>query len=126
MAACGGSPRASGSAILFGRVLDAEGRPAGAVAVRLVLPDAVMERLQVLSVAAPPGPETGGGARWRRAAGRIETETDGRGIFLLCDVPEGSRIGVEVHSSDGRSVRETTDIPRGARVATVRIFLERG
>lgn len=100
---CGGTPRPTGTAPVMGRVRHADGTPAGEVRVRVRWPAAT--GFAGTAVAAPLGPEGESGNGW--AAGRdgsfltAATTTDGRGYFLLCDVPYGSRLRVAVSDPAG-------------------------
>jgi hypothetical protein len=52
------------------------------------------------------------------------TTLDARGMFILCGVPTGSQVRVEIELGDGSTSVHTATLPRGARLATLPIQLE--
>ena len=117
--ACGGFPRPDGTAPVLGRVLGADGKPAGAARVEVRWPAATGYRAGPL--ASPPGYRGEPAYLWD--SGRdghyttAVTTTDARGLFLLCDAPHGSRLGVAVSLPDGDEpvVSRTIFVPTDAR-----------
>ena len=100
---CGGSSRPPGTAPVMGRIRHADGTPAGGTRVRVRWPAAT--GYTGTPVAAPLGPGGETGYDWEK--GRegsfvtAATTTDDRGLFLLCDVPYGSRVRVAVSDPTG-------------------------
>ena len=115
---CGGAPRPSGSAPVMGRIRHAGGEPAGGMRVRARWPAAT--GYAGTPLAAPIGPrgEIGNGWEHGRDGSDVTatTTTDERGYFLLCDVPNGSRIRVEVSDPAGARppLNRTFVVPPGA------------
>lgn len=118
IAACGGAPSPGGTAAFLGRISAAEGPPKAdmTVEVRWLLATGY----SATAVATPPGPEGRPQRTW--TFGRdgffasATTTTDWRGMFLLCDVPAGSRLRVSVHGAPGGDpvLAETHFVPPGA------------
>jgi hypothetical protein len=54
----------------------------------------------------------------------VETKTDSRGIFVLCDVPHGSRLRLDIARSDGTGESRRPVVPSGAQVAIVVVTIE--
>lgn len=125
---CGGAPRPESTSILFGRLVDGAGRPAAGVHLRLVplvdrrVPYEVPER------AAPelPGSQTlTWGATQVRGRSAVETTTDQRGIFVLCDVPTPAQVHVLVGSGSG-GVSQTITLRAGIALEMTTIVLDQG
>ena len=117
--ACGGSPRPDGTASVLGRVLAADGKPVGGARVEVRWPAATGYRSGPL--ASPPGykgepPYLWDDGRDGHYATAVTT-TDARGLFLLCDAPHGSRLGVAVSLPDGGEpgATRTIFVPTDAR-----------
>ena len=101
--ACGGPPRPGGTVAFLGRVTTVEGAPAAEMTVVVRWPRA--SGYSAAAVAAPLGPEGTPGSAWTfgrdGAFSTATTTTDWRGMFLLCDVPAGSRLRVSVRGPTG-------------------------
>ena len=127
---CGGAPRPVGTAPVMGRVQHADGTPAGDVEVRVRWPAATGYAV-VGWVAAPRGPggETGNGWVPRRDGSFVtaSTTTDHRGLFLLCDVPYGSRLRVAVSDPTGEEpvLHQTFFVPPDVLAVVETIILSR-
>ena len=97
-ASCGGAPRPGGATALLGRITDPGGAPLDRMVVTASWPQASGYRAP--AVAAPAGPEGTEEQAWKIGRdGESVTAamtTDWRGLFLLCDVPGGSRLRVTV------------------------------
>ena len=120
-ASCGGAPRPEGTVAFLGRITTAEG-PAAAdmtVVVRWLRATGY----SAARVAAPTGPEGTPDAAWTFGRdGFFATAmatTDWRGMFLLCDVPAGSRLRVSVRGpmGGGPVLTETHFVPMGVPAA---------
>lgn len=117
--ACGGAPRPMGTASFLGRVTTTAGPPAADMTVVARWPLAT--GYSAAAVAAPLGPEGTPNRTW--AFGRdgafatATTTTDWRGMFLLCDVPSGSRLRISVRGPMGRDpvFTETYHVTPGVR-----------
>ena len=126
-ASCGGAPRPEGTAAVLGRIIAEDGRPVGGMEVTVRWPAAT--GYEPGPLAAPQGPAGEPVRLWD--SGRdghyatVSTTTDDRGLFLLCDVPDGSRMSVAVSGPRGSEpvVRRTFFIPpgTGAVVETVTV-----
>ncbi len=125
-ASCGGAPRPEGTAAFLGRVSTAEGAPAGdmTVGVRWLRASGY----SVPAIAAPRGPEGTEDLAWSVALdgafATATTTTDWRGLFMLCDVPAGSRLRVSVRgpADDGPVLGETLFVPPGAPAVVERLI----
>ena len=125
--ACGGSPRPDGTASVLGRVLAADGKPEGGARVEVRWPAATGYRSGPL--ASPPGYKGEPAYLWDDGRdghyATAVTTTDARGLFLLCDAPHGSRLGVAVSLPDGGEpgATRTIFVPTDARavVETVKM-----
>ncbi len=126
VAACGGEPRPAGTAIVLGRVREEGGPPVGGTQVTVRWPAATGFRPAPISVPPTRDPVPAGeaSAQWRAGSdGRYataETTTDERGAFLVCDVPEGMRLGVRAVAAGADASAEgfrTWFVAPGARVA---------
>ncbi|MDE2796335.1 MAG: carboxypeptidase-like regulatory domain-containing protein [Gemmatimonadota bacterium] len=114
-ASCGGAPRPGGTAAFLGRITTPEGAPASdmRVGVRWLRASGY----SVSGISAPRGPEGTEDRSWQ--VGRdgmfatATTITDWRGLFMLCDVPSGSRLRVSVMGPAGDEpvFRETLFVP---------------
>jgi len=127
-AACGGDPRPDRTAVLLGRLIGPDGRPAGGARARLSWITGAGFVPQMLAV--PLGPDGEQPLEWilRAEAGRtvLQTVTDGRGIFVLCDVPSGSRLRVDAWLEGGDRKSRRAFVPRSGDVAVVTIQFEEG
>ncbi|MDE2973391.1 MAG: carboxypeptidase regulatory-like domain-containing protein [Gemmatimonadota bacterium] len=116
-ASCGGAPRPEGTAAFMGRITTAEGPPAAGMTVVLRWPRASGHSPP--PVAAPLGPDGTPDRTWTfgrdGAFATATTTTDWRGIFLLCDVPAGSRLLVSLRGPVGGDpvLTETRFVPPG-------------
>ena len=118
---CGGEPRPPQTAPLFGRVTDTAGRPQADIVVKLAwLRTATY---QPHSLAVPRGLAGEAAREWTLGSEEnrttVETKTDSRGIFVLCDVPHGSRLRLDVTRSDGAGASRRPFVRRGADVEVV-------
>lgn len=124
---CNEGPAPTNTAPLFGRVT-LEGAPVDGAAVEARWVSD--ENFAVSGLAVPAGPAGEPWVPWAiRTEGEftiVKTGTDGRGIFLLCDLPYGSRIRVDVTLPDGRSASRRPDVPVGADVVVVNVTFEEG
>lgn len=122
MAEGGGRPR---TAPLLGRVTDASGQPQGDIEVRLAWQET--DSYRPPSIAMPRGPAGEAPSEWtigsEESRTTVETTTDSRGIFLLCDVPHGSTLRLDVTRSDGVSASRRALVPVGAEVAIVTVTI---
>ena len=115
---CGGVPRPSGTVSFLGRITRAEGPPG--VDMTVVARWLLATGYAAGDVAAPLGPEGTSDRAW--TFGRdgffatATTVTDWRGMFLLCDVPAGSRLRVSVRgpTGEGEVLTEAYFVPLGA------------
>ncbi len=125
--ACGGAPRPDGTAPVLGRVLGVDGKSVGGARAEVRWPAATGYRSGPL--ASPPGHKGEPAYLWD--SGRdghyttVVTTTDARGLFLLCDAPHGSRLGVAVSLPETGEpvVSRTIFVPTDARavVETVKM-----
>ena len=128
-ASCGGAPRPEGTAAFMGRITTAEGPPAADMKVVLRWPRA--SGLSPPSVAAPLGPEGTPDRAWTFGRDGLfataTTTTDWRGIFLLCDVPAGSRLLVSVRGPVGGDpvLTETRFVPPGVPAVVENLVVPR-
>ena len=124
---CGGAPRPGGTAPVMGRIRHADGTPAGDAEVRVRWPAAT--GYAAGGIAAPRGPdgETGNGWVPSRDGSFVTatTTTDHRGLFLLCDVPYGSRLRVAVSDPTGEEpvTHQTFFVPPDVRTVIETITL---
>ena len=97
-ASCGGTPRPPGTAVLLGRIAAPGGTPLEEMRVVATWPRA--SGYTPPPIAAPTGPEGAPDRSWRidrdDALVTATTTTGRRGLFLLCDVPGGSQLRVDV------------------------------
>jgi hypothetical protein len=126
---CGGAPRPPRTAPLFGRVIDVSGRPQAGREVRLAWLDTGAFEPQLLAI--PPGrPQGEPAGEWRVASegdlATLKALTDQRGIFMLCDVPFGSRVRLDVAMADGVSVSRRPLVRPGIAVAVVVVTIAEG
>ncbi len=97
---CGGADRPVGTASALGRMVSASGAPLAGLRVRARWPAAT--GYAPPPVAAPLRPDGEAAARPTWTHGRdghyatAETTTDDRGLFMLCDLPQGSRVRLAV------------------------------
>ena len=95
---CGGAPRPEGTADVMGRIVAASGAAPGGLRVEAAWPAAT--GYTPAPSAAPLRRDGEAGPAWERGRdghyATVRTATDERGLFLLCDVPHGSRLRVTV------------------------------
>ena len=121
VASCGGTPRPAGTMAFLGRITTADGVPLDEMTVEARWLRA--SGYVVPAVAAPLGPEGVPDHRWTTgwdgAFATATTNTDWRGLFLLCDFPGGSRLRVSVSGpeGDGPVLTETYFLSPGAAAA---------
>lgn len=116
-ASCGGAPRPAETAPFLGRITTLDGTPRDEMRVEVRWPRA--SGYSAAAVAAPRGPRGMPEQAW--TVGRegafvtAATTTDWRGLFLLCDVPTGSRLRVSVNgpADDDSALRTTFFVPPG-------------
>ncbi len=126
---CGGAPRPEGTAAVLARVVAGGGEDAAQARVGVSWPAAT--GFAPGAIAAPLRPGGGPLATWSIAREghytRASTVSDGRGLVLLCDVPQGSRLRFAVRATDGGSApaTRTVFVPVGRRsvVATIPLRL---
>lgn len=125
---CGGAPRPPRTAPLFGRVIDVSGRPQAGRVVRVAWLDTGAFEPQLLAI--PPGPQGEPAGEWRVASegdlATLKALTDQRGSFMLCDVPFGSRVRLDVAMADGVSVSRRPLVRPGIAVAVVVVTIAEG
>ena len=116
-ASCGGAPRPEGAVAFLGRITTAEGTPKAEMTVGVRWPRA--SGYSAAGVAAPLGPQGTPDPAWTVARdgafATATTTTDWRGLFMLCDVPAGSRLRVSVSGPTGDDpvLRKTFFVPPG-------------
>ena len=107
---CGGDPRPTSTAMLYGRIVDESGQPAGGMQVRLVPLSGRPDSYDVPAIAAPEHPDADP-LKWSPASvgGQVgvETRADERGIFLLCDVPTPAQVRILLGPAGSEVVRRT-------------------
>lgn len=114
---CGCAPRPQGTAAFMGRITTAEGPAAAEMTVVLRWPRA--SAYSPASIAAPLGPDGTPDRTWTfghdGSFATATTTTDWRGMFLLCDIPAGSRLHVNVRGQGGGDpvLTETRFVPPG-------------
>lgn len=127
-AACGGAPRPSGTAPVLGRITAPGGVPLEEMTVVASWPRT--SGYMPPPVAAPAGPEGTGEQTWGigRDGTSATTTTGRRGLFLLCDVPQGSQLRVTVTepSSDEPVPTETFFVDVGARAVVETLIVPVG
>ena len=117
-ASCGGAPRPAGTVAFLGRITTGAGAPRPEMTVEARWPRAW--GYPAASIAAPRGPEGTDDQAWTMgrdgAFTTATTITDWRGLFMLCDVPGGSRVRLSVSEPAGEEpvLRETIFVPPGA------------
>lgn len=124
-AACGGAPRPGGTVAFMGRITTPGGTAVGDMAVSVRWPHASF--YFPARIAAPFGPEGTPYREWTYVRDGLfataTTTTDWRGLFLLCDIPAGTRLRVRVAASlaDDPLLTKTYPLPPGppAVVATL-------
>ena len=124
-AACGGAPRPGGTVAFMGRITTPSGTAAGEMAVSVRWPHASFHF--PAPIAAPFGPEGTPDREWTYVRDGLfataTTTTDWRGLFLLCDIPAGTRLRVRVAASPAGDplLTKTYYLPQGppAVVATL-------
>lgn len=117
-ASCGGEPRPGGTVAFMGRITTGAGAPRPEMRVEARWPRAW--GYSPASIAAPRGPEGTPDLAWTTgrdgAFARAGTTTDRRGLFMLCDVPGGSRLRVSVRAPGAENepvLKETFFMPPG-------------
>lgn len=116
-AACGRAPRPGGRVPFLGRITSTDGTPRDAMTVEARWPRATGYRAAPL--ASPRGAEDTEDLLWtlgrEGAFATARTTTDWRGLFMLCDVPPGSRLRLSVAGpeEDDWPFSETLVVPPG-------------
>lgn len=116
---CGDASGARGTATLLGHIVDAGGTALTGLRVRIAWPAAT--GYAPAPIAAPLRPDGEPVPVWE--PGRdgyfttAETSTDERGLFMVCDIPQGSRLRVAVGfpGDEDLLVQATLFVPAGAR-----------
>ena len=116
-ASCGGATGPAEKVSFLGRITTMDGTPRDQMTVEARWPRA--SGYSAAAIAAPRGPEPTPELAW--TVGRegafvtATTITDWRGLFLLCDVPDGSRLRVSVSGpgDDDPVLRTTLFVPPG-------------
>ena len=100
VSSCGGAPRPGETTAFLGRITGPEGAPKDRMTVAASWAHA--SGYTVPGIAAPAGPEGTEGRGWTidrdGASVTAITTTDRRGLFLLCDIPDGLGLHVTVRS----------------------------
>ena len=127
-AQCGGAPRPQASAPILGRVVTEAGRPMGEASVEMLWVET--STFTPPSISVPADRLRRSRAEWRPRSEDgytvVKTETDGRGIFVLCDVPYQSRLRLDVQTADGRTASRRPVVRSGAVVTIVIVEFEEG
>lgn len=129
-ASCGGAPRPVGTAALLGRITGSDGVPLPEMTVVASWPGA--SGYIPPAVAAPAEREGTREQTWtigRDGTSVTATTTTGRrGLFLLCDVPQGSQLRVAVRepSSDEPVLTETVFVAAGTRAVVETLIVPVG
>ena len=129
-AACGGAPRSVGTAAFLGRVTAPGGGPLDEMSVVASWP--LASGYEPPAIAAPAGPEGTRDQTWtmgREGAFVTATTTTGRrGLFLLCDVPGGSRLRITVRgpSSDEAVLTDSFLVDAEARAVVETLIVSVG
>ena len=126
-AACGGAPRPGGTVAFMGRITTPTGSAAAgaAVSVRWLHGSGYSPA----PVAAPFGPEGTPDPEWTLGRDGMfataTTTTDWRGLFLLCDVPAGTRLQVRLAESPTSDplLTNTYDPPPGRPAIVARLVI---
>lgn len=129
---CGGAPRPGGTTALLGRVTEPGGSPMDRMTVAASWP--LASGYQAPAVAAPAGPEGTRNHAWKidRDGDSVTATmtTDWRGLFLLCDVPGGSRLHFTVRGpadvEPALTEAHLVEAPAGAVVKTLVVPADRG
>lgn len=114
---CGAGPRPEGTASVLGRIVTASGASPAGLRVAAAWPAATGYAAAPIAAPLRPDGEAGASPVW--TPGRdghyatAETSTDERGLFLLCNVPKGSRVRLAVTRAAGAAGRaaEAPDVP---------------
>jgi carboxypeptidase family protein len=127
-AQCGGSPRPLDTAPFFGRIVTKSGAPIRDAGVSVGWVEAPQFQPELVSV---PVDHLGKSKReWSVSTEEgyttVKTATDRRGIFVLCDVPYGSRLRLEIETLDGRTESRRPLVRAGSDVTVVIVEFEEG
>ena len=126
-AACGGAPRPGGTVAFMGRITTPNGAAVGDMAVSVRWPHASF--YFPAPVAAPFGPEGTPDREWTYVRDGLfataTTTTDWRGLFLLCDIPAGTRLRVGVAASPAGDplLTKTYYLPPGPPAVVARLVV---
>ena len=118
------------TAPLLGRITDVDGAPRAGFQVRVAWPAAT--GFAPAPIAAPLRPDGGPGPVWEAARdgyfSTAQTTTDERGLFMMCAVPQGSRLRVAVGApgSDDPPLQTTIFVPSGAAAVVETLIMSRG
>ncbi|MGY8798237.1 MAG: carboxypeptidase-like regulatory domain-containing protein [Longimicrobiales bacterium] len=127
-AQCGGAPRPQASAPILGRVVTEAGRPMAEASVEMLWVET--STFTPPSISVPEDRLRRSRAEWRPRSEDgytvVKTETDGRGIFVLCDVPYQSRLRLDIQTADGRTASRRPVVRSGAVVTIVIVEFEEG
>ena len=127
-AACGGTPRPTGTAAFLGRITSPGAVPLDGMSVVVTWPRASGYTVPV--IAAPPGTQATEEQTWRTGRDGVfataTTTTGRRGLFLLCDVPGGSRLRVAVSGPLNAEpvLTETFLVDAGARAVVETLIVQ--
>lgn len=127
-AACGGAPRPGGTVAFMGRITTPGGTAVGDMAVSVRWPHASF--YFPARIAAPFGPEGTPYREWTYVRDGLfataTTTTDWRGLFLLCDIPAGTRLRVRVAASlaDDPLLTKTYPLPPGPPAVVARLVVQ--
>ncbi len=125
---CGGAPRPESTAIFFGRLVDHAGGAAAGVYLRLV---PLADRRSPYEVPGRAAPELPGSQpmTWQptqvRGRSAVETTTDQRGIFVLCDVPTPAQLQILVGPGSGGG-SQTITLQEGISLEMTTIVVDEG
>ena len=126
-ASCGGAPRPEGTVAFLGRIVTPEGPPATELTVAVRWPRAT--GYSPPRIATPRGrsgvPDRNWTAGSDGAFAIATTTTDWRAMFLLCDVPAGTRLRVGVSAPTGGRPASTGTyfVPPGAPAVVRRLVV---
>ena len=126
---CGGAAGANGTATVLGRITGADGSPAARHRVHLAWPAAT--GFTPAPIAAPLRPDGELAPSWEPGRdgyfATAATTTDERGLFMVCDVPQGSRLRVAVgRPGDGDLLTQATlFVPSGTGAVVETLIVSR-